>query len=63
MSYNSLRVTRSAEITVSNSGRFPAPIKIVRSDEASVGAIVSGALEIDHPADPLAHCFTLRALK
>jgi hypothetical protein len=51
---NSLRVTRGAEITVPNSGRFSAPIKIIRSDGASFVVIVSGPLEIDHPADPLA---------
>lgn len=51
---NSLRVTRGAEITVSNSGRFSAPIKIIRPDGASFVVIVSGPLEIDHPADPLA---------
>ena len=51
---NSLRVTQGAEITVPNSGRFSAPIKIIRSDGASFVVIVSGPLEIDHPADPLA---------
>ena len=49
-----LRVERSAAITLPKSGRLTAPIKITRPDGASFVVIVHGALEIDHPADPLA---------
>lgn len=50
----SLRVERDVPITVPESGRLTAPIKITRPDGASFVLIVHGALEIDHPTDPLA---------
>lgn len=49
----SLRVERDAEIAVSKTSRLSAPIKITRPDGASFVVVVSGPLEIDHPADPL----------
>lgn len=51
---NSLRVERAVEIVVSKSDRLTAPIKITRPDGASFVVIISGPLEIDQPADPLA---------
>lgn len=52
---DSLRVERNVKITISKSGQFSAPIKITRPDGASFVVVVSGPLEIDYPAGPLAH--------
>jgi ATP-dependent helicase YprA (DUF1998 family) len=48
-----LQVEQATEITIPRAGKFTAPIKITRPDGASFVVIVSGPLEIDHPADPL----------
>ena len=49
-----LRVEVGAQIPVGKSGRFTAPIKVTRADDAMFVVVVAGPLEIDYPIHPIA---------